>query len=310
MCVDPQVDDAHCGGCGLRCDTGCKRGRCIEVLASELRTPTALALGRTDAYFTTSIGLMKVSKTGGPLSVFVPKEKYGIVRAIAVDDTHVYWAGGSGGTLMRASIASATPEVLAEQQGHISDITFDSVAIYWSDWQLGAIMTWPKSGGSPRVLTSATRSPRALAVDSTRIYWAEDVANDGAVVSMPLAGGTPLTLVPGQDAPRGLGVNATHVFWTLTFDDTVQRVPLGGGNVELLSQSAPYPEHLIVDDRFAYWVGAYEVEKVGLAGGSHEELPGTEFPSDLAIDEGSVYFLNDGEGGAEGNGTLLKVTPK
>lgn len=310
-CVDPQVDDAHCGACGLTCATGCKRGRCIEVLASGLRTPTALAQGRTELYWTTTIGLMKVSKTGGSPSIFVPgNDMEGLSRAIAVDDTYVYWSGRYDSTVMRASTTTGIPEVLAENQGDVSNIVFDAAAIYWSDWQKGTIMTAPKAGGSPRALTTTARFPKALAVDSGRIYWTEDVAQDGAVKSMPLAGGAPLTLASGQDSPRGMGIDATHVFWTLAFDASVRRAPLGGGKVEVLSKSSPYPEHLLVDDRFLYWVSSYDVEKVGLDGGDAESLPGTEFPSDLALDENSVYFINDGAGGLEGNGTLIKLTPK
>lgn len=142
------------------------------------------------------------------------------------------------------------------------------------------------------------------------VYWAEDVVADGAVMAMPLAGGTPVPLATAQAAPGGLGIDAKHVYWTATFDQTVCRVPLTGGPFEVLSKGTIYPEQLVVDDRSVYWVGNYAIETVASIGGSTQELPGAEFPNAVAVDENSVYFLNDGVGGIEGNGTLIKLTPK
>jgi len=293
--------------CPATCPSTCQDDRCVEVLAASLRSPTALALTRTAAYFSTSIGIMTVGKTGGPPSVLVSTMGEGRAAALAVDETYAYWSGSYDSKLMRAALATGAPEVLAE--GSVSAIALDSTAIYWSNWQDGTIWTIPKSGGAPTVLTAA-RHPSGLAIDANRIYWSEDVEADGAVVAMPLGGGPPITLAAAQGAPRGVALDTTHVFWTATFDETICRVPLAGGPFEVLSKGTAYPERLVVDGASVYWIGDYCVQKVRSSGGTAQRLPGDEFPNDLAVDETSVYFLNDGEGGPEGNGTLIKLTPK
>jgi hypothetical protein len=256
---------------------------------------------------------MRVSKGGGSPSVLVSTSE-GVASAIAVDDTYVYWSGTYNSRLMRAATASPTPEVLTDVDHAGYDITaivLDASTIYWADWQSGTIMMVPKSGGAPRVLTASARRPRGLAVDATRVYWTEDVSEgQGAVVSMPLVGGTPTTLASGQDAPRGMAINATHVYWTTFFAPTLYRVPLGGGPFEVISKSQAHAERVVLDDQFAYWVDGYDVEKARLQGGTSEDEPGGEFVTDVAVDETSVYFVQDGEGGSFTNGTLVKVTPK
>jgi hypothetical protein len=310
VCVDTQSDNANCGACGATCSVGCQAGRCVEVLASGLDDPKALAAGRTDLFWTTGLGLMQVAKAGGSPSVFVATSE-GVASAIAVDDTYVYWSGSYDSKLMRAAIAAPTSELLADGQDDISAIVLDASAIYWDNWQTGTIMMLPKSGGAPRALTASAHRPTALAVDATHIYWTEDVSDaQGAVLSMPLVGGTPTTLASGQDGPRGMAINSTYVYWTATFDQTLSRVPLGGGAVELISPAGVYPEHVVLDDQFAYWVGNNGVEKVRLQGGTLAAEPGTEFVTDVAVDDTSVYFVQSGAGATPTSGSLVKVTPK
>jgi hypothetical protein len=314
VCVDAQVESTNCGVCGRTCNA-CEAGRCVDVLAKDLHAPNALALGPSDVYWTTSLGVMRVSKSGGAASVIVPASEGAGARAIAVDDDYVYWSGSFDQKLMRAAIAAPTPEVFADTRSptssYINAIVVDQAAIYWTDWQNGQVLTLPKSGGVPRVLTDAARRPGALAVDATHVYWTEDLADgQGAVVSMPLAGGTPLTLASGQSAPRGIAINATHVYWTATWDKTLSRVLLAGGALEIVANAEVYPSHVALDDKFAYWVGGYAVQKVRLQGGETEQEPGDDFVNDLAVDATSVYFVQDGEGGSFTNGTLVKVTPK
>lgn len=313
LCVDARVENANCGACGRVCNTQCEAGRCVDVLAKDLHGPNALALGPSDVYWTTALGVMRVSKAGGTASVIVPGSEGAAASAIAVDDNYVYWSGTYDHALMRAALAAPTAEVFADTHSptssDISAIVLDQAAVYWTDWQNGKILTMPKSGGEPRVLADARR-PSALAVDATHVYWTEDVEGQGAVVSMPLAGGAPLTLASGQSAPRGMAINATHVYWTATWDETLSRVLLAGGALEIVAKAEVYPEHVALDDKFAYWVGGYAVQKVRLQGGDPEQEPGDDFVNDLAVDETSVYFVQDGEGGSFKNGTLVKVTPK
>lgn len=308
-CVDPKVDAAHCGACGLACPSGCDNGRCVEVLASGLHSPDAVAVGRSELYVTTSAGLLKVSKRGGAVSVVDP-DLTGISHAIAIDDAHVYWSRSNSGELMRASIAGGMPERLAKGNS-ISAIAFHSSTIYWADWRDGTIMTLPKSGGTPSVLTWEARRPSALAVDDERIYWTEDIGDaGGAVVSVPLGGGTPRALATGQDAPRGMAINLTHVYWTTAFGDALARVPLHGGRSEMLFDESHYAERVVLDDSFAYWVNAYAVFKTGLDGSTHEELPAIAFPADVAVDDESIYVLNNPAGPSNDECTVLKLTPK
>ncbi len=274
-----------------------------------MRWPNALALGSTEIYLTTYAGLIAIGKSDGTPRVIDP-ELTGVSHAIAVDETHVYWSGSYGGPLMRASITAETPEVLASGV-EVSGIAFHSNAVYWTSWGEGTISTLPKSGGTPTVLTSEAHSPSALAVDDTSIYWTEDVSDGGGrVVSMPLGGGTPLTLASGQNGPRGMTINATYVYWTTTLSNALSRVPLNGGELEVLSDDdTDYWGNVVLDDAYAYWVG-HAVMKMGLDGGETERLPGDDSAKYVAIDETSVYFVNHGEGPSNENGTLVKLTPK
>ena len=151
-CVDPQTDDANCGGCGLSCNTGCKAGRCVETLyVLPAETPT-----------------MDVR-----------------IQAFTVDSSNIYAAtvvvGGGGGTLDAGIIFEIPADggavsTLASGQNGTSAIAVGGGSLYWTnEGPLG--MPPPVGGSTPTVARRpGSATPLAGSAASRGIFAAQRAA--------------------------------------------------------------------------------------------------------------------------------------
>ena len=113
---------------------------------------------------------------------------------------------------------------------------------------------------------------QALAVRDDRVYWLDDrqpdpnlASKDGAFESARFDGSNRVTLATGVDFPRELSVDAKHAYFKLETDiaaspfDRIVRVPLEGGDLELLVSEIELLVTLKIDETYAYWVGNHDV---------------------------------------------------
>jgi len=94
----------------------------------------------------------------------------GALRAIAIDDTHVYAANST--TVVRVPKTGGTVETIATNQPNIGDLKVGVTSVFWTNYVAnGSVMRARKAGGG--VGPVALDQPMAswLVVDGNTVYW-------------------------------------------------------------------------------------------------------------------------------------------
>jgi hypothetical protein len=273
-----QRDAKNCGLCGHQCGTDpyslapCNLGTCAN--ANYWNKPFVSLVG------------------SGPL-------------ALAVDESFLYWADSSGGTIGRASTAGGAPATIASGQAKPLHIAVDANTLYWVNQLGAAVMEMPKAGGSPSLLAAAAE-PSALAIDAMSVYWAN--GTDQSVMSIPKSGGLPkvLGIVPGT--PSTLVVDADYVYVASLPSagpaSVLSRIPKLGGLVETIGAGRfgldPFIDSVDVDGANVYWVTddgmSGSVWKLSKATGTTSRVDYTPYPSHdgIASDGCILYYRGMG----------------
>lgn len=200
------------------------------------------------------------------------------LRALAVDDTHVYWsnanlvglAGGGGttrGSIVRARKDGSDLEVLAHHGDNARRITLDGDHVYWTGE--AGIQSVPKSGGRTQTrLATPSHPPRSLAMSEHHVYFAG--ADAGRI---DVRGGEPESLFAAQ----------------------------------IVLDVAAHREHLYVTRNFVYAMREI-VEEAGVfhvRNGTTSQLASLRYPVALAADRHGVYVVDGPPLGEEGTHQLL-----
>jgi hypothetical protein len=109
----------------------------------------AVAVDDAWVYYVNDTTFSRAPKSGGPSMTVGPRDP-GIVVALAVDDTNLYWSGGVGAPPMPTTI-----------------------------------LEMPKSGGAVSTVTSGANWVHRIAVDDRCVYWVEGDINGGRVMRAP-----------------------------------------------------------------------------------------------------------------------------
>jgi hypothetical protein len=99
------------------------------------------------AYYVGDTNLARAPKGGGSSVVLASRPKG--VLALAVDDTHVYWAEGFGQTatpIYKMPKAGGSVTVVAPDASSVARLVIDDRCVYWveADYMAGRIMRGPK----------------------------------------------------------------------------------------------------------------------------------------------------------------------
>jgi hypothetical protein len=192
--------------------------------------------------------------------------------------------------------------------------------------------------GGPSQVSRGEPFVSDLAVDATGVYWStgDDIRNCPLIgCSGAIDGGSGATIVVppvGSDglptSPGGLTIDALNLYWT-TGDPTngqVQKCPKsgcprnadGGSIVQSLATAQQGPDEIAVDATSVYWLNLGNVSvgspgsvmkcplsgcPIGDDGGTSPIVlaSGQSFPSQIALDATSVYWVN------RTSGTIMKV---
>jgi sugar lactone lactonase YvrE len=290
---------------------------CVFALAAWTPPPAAGYVYWSDA---SEDGIWRAT-LGGATDGFSPFIA-GPSQGIAVDGSHVYWAG-------YAEIGRARLDGSGRQEFWIGallpfDVATDGSHVYWSNFcadpSLGcASDDDPPTGsigranldgsGVDQAFIGGLGGPEAVAVDSQHIYWSGWYpAGLGASATIGRAnldgtGVEPAFIGLGEDGATGLAVDGAHIYWSTGLGGTIGRANLDGTGVQpaLIAGGDLALEDVAVDDRRLYFtVGDSETMAVGRANldGSGVELgfipdpvpdvsgqlPDFGFPTGIAVD--------------------------
>jgi hypothetical protein len=106
-------------------------------------------------------------------------------------------------------------------------------------------------------------------------------------------GETIVTLATGQSDPYCVTVDATNVYWAANGDNTVMKVPIGGGMATILAVS-PFATGIATDGTSVYWSGGLGAYKVSVNGGM-PVLLSSGFTNDNIVLGPTGLFGTDGD---------------
>jgi sugar lactone lactonase YvrE len=170
--------------------------------------------------------------------------------ALALDETHVYWANFGDGTIqsVRKDRPGDRPAILVKVN-RPSGIAVDRSDLYWADAGLsrrsndGAIGRVAKQGGPRIVMASSQAFPSGITVDSASVYWTNAGADEsspagrrGSLVKMTLKGGPPVVLASQLDLPFDPVVLGERIYWRTT--QSIMGMPTNGGRAEVMVSKA------------------------------------------------------------------------
>jgi hypothetical protein len=139
--------------------------------------PQHLRVHDADVYFGAGDWIYRIGSAGGPLERLFEEPFY--IFGVAVDDDGLFWSGNTN--IMRLSLGSTGPELLAEGTAGVGGIATDDQFIYWADgFDGGTVWRLAKDGGQPVALATDQASPQYPVVDGGSVYWWN--AGSGAVM--------------------------------------------------------------------------------------------------------------------------------
>jgi len=201
----------------------------------------------------------RIPAAGGAPTTLVSAAGLIYHRALAVDDTYVYFGDNAGVN----RVPKAGGPVLALAPGYDShELALDGSHVYWTEWTVvgdDAIRRVAKTGGDVETILSGgtLANPMGVAVDESYVYWTE--GDGGRVRMVAKTGGTVQDPVPAQvDHWAGsIAVSHEHVYWA---DGTstpgthrLRRVPKGGGSIDNLVPGLSGLGGVNISAKFVHW---------------------------------------------------------
>lgn len=259
-------------------------GSQIATITNAVADPRGIALDLTNVYWVNygSTAVEEYKLLGGSPIIDWPATSdagaaippvYPQPIAVAVDATYVYWVSNQPtGQVLRVPIGSATdtaPTVL--QGGEINPVAIavDDTNVYWLDQGTststpdGSVRQKAKDGSGTAITLAANEpSPWGLVIDSKNVYWTDKV-NPGFVKQITIgATSGAIVLAQNEGAPYGIAIDPEqtdagapkNIYWTDFDDNTVNKVPVGGGTKFVYAVQQGNPAAIAVDKKNIYWV--------------------------------------------------------
>lgn len=289
--VDLGSDPASCGSCGHDCQGGaCQTAVCQPVVVATGQSYAyRLAATETSLYWTRSDGSVLRAHEGGEPEIIASGQS--APGDIAVNGTHVYWTNLGDGTIARAPLegtgaevvlsglvqpwslavsetwltwadnatgevsvlplgAGGAPSVIAVTEGAWS-VALDATHVYWTTLFNASIFAWPLAGGETQTLASDLLSAADLTLSGDRLFFG--TASDAGVFTVPVSGGAAVALT--QKGGFGMAADAQHVYFG-EYDGRLSRVPVGGGETEVLGLAPATPSDVALTSKSVYWASA------------------------------------------------------
>jgi Cys-rich repeat protein len=301
------VTDSDCAS-GETCTSA---RRCVLTLAASQDTPYGLAVNGSDVYWTNCAdrgAVMTIPRDGGAPRALVT-DRWRPTELIA-DPSNVYWLEFDPGSVMKVARAGGAPVVLAAAPFPRA-LAVDDTHVYFTSGSdepgSGSVWKVPREGGSPAMLAAGLTMPRGIVVHAGDVYWSS-MGPDGALMRIAAGGGVPTRLGTHGTLTGGIAVNATTIFFTGIYSNAVAKMPLNGGPVVGVGfAKAVY--QVVVDGPDVYWPKRHRCVGSGCAstppccwetvwtaptvGGSAAAVASEQgSPWNVAVDDRSVYWTD------------------
>ncbi|WP_437490901.1 hypothetical protein WME75_14590 [Sorangium sp. So ce1014] len=260
-------------------------------------------------------GALKTAPPGGgePLALGAAQAS---PRDLAIDEARqlAFWTNAGDGTLMAAPLAGGEPRVLLADLKQPEGLSLSGDALTWTELWGGGVfrallsdsdaevelgtpedlmppgsafaspyrvasaedaVCWTYQGtlgqqdgavacrvrGETHTVAAEQLTPREIALDvdaqgnAVAVYWAS--FEGGSVFRVDLSGeavGEPEEIVWDQGQLNGVAVDAEHVYWTRRDEGTVVRMPKDGGDEEVLASQQTRPGDIALDETTVYWI--------------------------------------------------------
>jgi hypothetical protein len=226
------------------------------------RSGTALALDETSIYVIGLSGPASVPRQGGGAATQLDAgiASGSATGALILRGADLYWASPQfmPGSVLKLPRGGGTSTPIASGQGAIGDLAADADGVYWT--VTGGIAKASITGGDAIVLASGQAPPRGITVHAGIVYWH---AGGAIVTAVPTAGGAPTTLTTGLgpgtagtgSAQSAILVDGADIFWGNPADESIMRVPVGGGIPYRIARAAS-PIDVAIDETHVYWANA------------------------------------------------------
>jgi len=259
------------GGCNGALMKAPIAGGTAAPLVSSIGTQGYLAIDSSAVYFDDSICsngsvvVRSVPKAGGTPATLATSTSTFAATGLAVDTGSVYFSQqgfmGTAGEVWVVPKAGGTFTSLATGMAPGS-LSVDSTNLYWADASSGGLFKTPVvGGGSTKISNDLINTIDSTATDGTNVFWSTSTGSNDHVVQLAVAGGTQTPLAQGLSYPRGVIVDGGFVYWNNPLQNTIVRVPVGGGTVTTIVTGYAAVA-LAVDSTSLYWTVGGSAGKV------------------------------------------------
>jgi hypothetical protein len=251
-----------------------------------------------------------------------------MVSDIKVDTTSVYFAQQTVGVpapIYQAPLCGGSSNLL----GSVTDLVdacgakawigvalaLSGTDVYFLDGQgLGRV---PKAGGEPTLLAAAECGwySSGLVTNGTDVFWMQNPpSSDATIDRLSTDNGSPVPIATGVELDSATSTtDATSYYWS-GLDGTINRIPLGGGPVSVLTQdmSGRRISGIAVDPMYAYFglssgcggpisggpscpapsPTAAAIERVPLSGGPATTVATDWDVAGVVVDQQNLYWID------------------
>lgn len=286
--IDLASDAESCGTCGHGCQGGhCQSSLCQPVIvAAGQGYAYRLAATETSLYWTREDGSVLRAEVGGQPEILASGQN--APGDIAIDATHVYWANLGDETIMRAPLHGGAAEIVVSGAGQPWSLAVSATMLSFTDNKTGDVRAISLAGGSELFTIATTPGAWGIAMDAKQVYWTTFAF--GSVFAAPLGGGATTMLVSDFSSPADLALAGDRLVFGTVSGAGVHAVPLGGGPTIALTQEGGFG--VAADDHHVYF-GMYDgrLARVPLGGGEPEIMGiGPATPTDIALTAKIVYW--------------------
>ncbi len=186
---------------------------------------------------------------------------------LAVFDGNVYWTNAGDGTIGVAPVNGAeAPTMIASDQMRPGRISVDETGVYWTDEDAGTVMHVGLDGSALATIADGQGLPSGIALGDGVVVWAAAGATGAAIHRAALDGSEAMILAtdPGW-APQDVAVRDGFVYWADAGSRAVMRIPVSGGEPELIAEHLVTPRGIAVDDARVAWTSFDDRGAVGVA---------------------------------------------